>query len=288
MLAYIHIPKCGGTTLLDILRRNYGLAHLDVIARDRPSMLYTADEFRALVRWRPGLRSVAGHALRPASRLEDVIPGIRYHTLLRDPVKRVLSNFQHYRHLEGTIDLGEWLRSEDRGFRQNNLQTRYLAGCDDAAAAKQVLDEKIALVGLVEAYDEHLQWLRCLAHPQPLDIRYEIRNASAAWSQKTGKRPKAELDRYTDDIRELNRSDVELYEYARTVAIPRQQERLRPLFDSLSEAAPVPHAVGKLRVGLNRFYRNFIYKPQPGSWPGYLPRNKPKKLSAGEQSSRAA
>ena len=70
LIAFIHIPKCGGTTLNNVLRREYMLDHFDVLPADKsPAAVFTPEDMRCLLKLNPGLKSV--------------VPGISYYTLLR-------------------------------------------------------------------------------------------------------------------------------------------------------------------------------------------------------------
>jgi hypothetical protein len=263
MLAFVHIEKCGGTTLLHSLRRAFGVDHFDVMPRDKSSMLFGPDDMRALLALRSGARSIAGHTVRPRSNLESVVPDVRYYTLLRDPVARYVSDFRHFVDLLGFPDDFElWLGREDR----RDFQTRAIAGTDDVEEAKRVLKERLALVGVVEEYADFLGKLRALAEPHHLSADYEVRNRA---SQRKSRRKPLELERFRERILEQNRLDLELYEYARSVVIPGQSLRFR---GRLAEGAPeAPGASARVRERLrawtNRAYRNLIYKPYMGYAP---------------------
>lgn len=48
IFAYSHIPKAGGTTLIDILRSHYGWAHVDIISRSGTSPKnYMCSDFKS-------------------------------------------------------------------------------------------------------------------------------------------------------------------------------------------------------------------------------------------------
>ncbi|MFC1758224.1 hypothetical protein ACFL2H_05595, partial [Planctomycetota bacterium] len=79
MLAFIHIPKAAGTTLANILRRNFGRRHFDTrLFSDRP--VFTAADYRR-IRWLyPNLASIAGHGITGTSDLASAVPQVRYFT----------------------------------------------------------------------------------------------------------------------------------------------------------------------------------------------------------------
>lgn len=273
MLAFIHIEKCAGTTLVNLLRRNFGRDHFDVIPRDRGSMLFDAGDLRRLLRLRPRARSLAGHSLRPASRLEEAHPQVRYYTLLRDPAQRYISDFRHFVDILGyPADFPTWLAWQER----HNFQTRAIAGGPDLELAKQVISERLALVGLVERFDDFLDRLRALAAPWPLDTRYQPTNTA---SQRTSPTAGMDFSQYAEAIADANRLDQALCEFVRD----RLQE-LRPAGQP-SPPAYISSLAGAGRSLANRVYRNLVYKPSTGRWapgahalPLYLPYDRQPRL----------
>lgn len=271
MLAFVHIEKCGGTTLIDLLRRNFFLDHVDVIPRDHNSMLLSAYDLTRLLRLRPSTISIAGHSVRVHADLESCGQPLVYYTCLRNPVKRFVSDYLHFAELLGYRNgIDQFLHWGER----NNFQTRAIAGEADVAAAQQILAERFAVVGLLEQFDDFLQDLSAIVrshtgHEMQLD--YQIRNTRSDRSSQSEARTEAESR--TEAIAEANALDMQLYEFVERTLLPSRRAESSP--------ATIPMKPGVYHRGLAArvvptslqpraytLYRNMIYKPYMGYWPG--------------------
>src|SRR5918993_986357 len=91
-IAFVHIEKAAGTTFIHILRRHFFLRYLDVRPYSPDSnSVFTARDLELSLKVNPWLRAFGGHAVRPIGDLYDVFPAIRFITILRDPVRRYIS-----------------------------------------------------------------------------------------------------------------------------------------------------------------------------------------------------
>jgi hypothetical protein len=254
LLAFAHLPKTGGTTLVGILRRSFGLRHCDVEPLGGRPVVFRADDYLFTQRFHPRLDSIVGHQVSPASDLSRVRPDVFYCAVLRDPMTRVASQYQHLlRHgdpppFEEVVKRPWWYER----------QTRQLAGGVDVDAACEAIARGSVLIGLTEAFDEFLAMLRLRVDDARLDVRYRRRNVAP---------DNAVARRMLDDprtrglIEETNRSDLELYRRVRTDLYPAQRAAFPDLAAEVrrvEEAGPPPpHAA----EWFNRIHRNLIYKP---------------------------
>ncbi len=145
--------------------------------------------------------------------------------MLRDPVKRCVSHYAYGVH-RGAFGkpITEWIRDET----WHDYQTRKLAGVADAARAREILENRVAFVGLVERFDESLRMLASLlpeAAPPPAPVH---RNRSPVQDLRDELLADPAV---VDMIWSVHREDQRVYEYVRDVVWPRQQE-------AVSGAAP--------------------------------------------------
>lgn len=264
MLAFIHIEKCGGTTLVHLLRRMFFLEHCDVIPRNRCGMIFTPADLQHLLRLRPKLQSISGHSISANAGLQGVCD-ISFVTLLRNPLHRYVSDYQHLgkRFLLGrNPNFEEWLGIESR----RNFQTRAVAGQPDLAAAKAILTEKIKLVGLVEQYDAFLQDLKLLSREvsgRSLSASYRIKNNRSRIISIRSEREQL-LDKFAEQIQEANQLDLQLYDFVRTELIPKQRRSTcstlgygRTVIEARNRAWMVEPALSAAQW----LFRNLVYKP---------------------------
>ncbi|MCB0794037.1 MAG: sulfotransferase family 2 domain-containing protein [Flavobacteriales bacterium] len=229
---FVHVPKTAGSTLLDLLSRQYGPPN---VHRTRAMDLEASlEDFRGISQAeRDKVRLLMGHGVL---RLQDLFPpGTRMFTFLRDPFEQFISSF-HYirratwnRYHEQVKDMRSELQFlEHRVITGNdNPQTRHLAGLGtdplpdpDGELRVQVVDEAVSgrastqldamvFVGLTEHFDESLLLLSdVLGWKGPL--RYQVHN-------RTRSRPKVPADhQLRSAFEEVYAADLELYERARS------------------------------------------------------------------------
>jgi hypothetical protein len=205
-LAFVHIEKAAGTTFIHMLRRNFFLRYLDVRPYSLASSgVFTARDLELSLRINPRLCAFGGHAVRPLGDLCDVFPNIRFVTILRDPVRRYISQFLYGNavlNLKMTFE--QFLADE----HTHDFQTRKIAGHADLHLAKAILKERFLTVGLVEQYDQFLSILADRLEPERFICAYETRNA--------GSYPREEVElfgTYESAIREVNQVDAALYRH---------------------------------------------------------------------------
>ena len=109
LLTYIHIPKTGGTTAKRILRSSYGFRHCDdepwnkskYKTNEKPVDLFSKLNYyplppthlKKVLLCHPHLHSIAGHHIMPYVDWGVIRSDIKYFTIIRDPVKRCVSEF---------------------------------------------------------------------------------------------------------------------------------------------------------------------------------------------------
>jgi uncharacterized protein YdcH (DUF465 family) len=218
MLAFIHIPKTAGTTLHKILFHQY----------DRIFIHHDTDgntnEILASAILKKKTQLIMGHF---SATLHPFLPEVRYITCLRDPISRIRSHYNHalndpthYLHHainKGSMDLAAYVSSGLSGELSNGM-TRMLAGvCDfhhspvdesTLALAKKNIETLFDSVILSEFFDSGLM---LLAKSKNWKKPYYIR-------RKIGRYARSNVgndSHFEELIREHNRFDCELYQWAR-------------------------------------------------------------------------
>jgi hypothetical protein len=240
LLIFLHVAKTGGSTLRDIVRRQYP-----------PDRIYTADLHKAPSAYLQQLGQILSRdtaVIQGHSRFglhEFFARRCTYITLLREPVDRVISYYymvvrashdpDHGPVCSEGIGLGEYASSGR--FPTDNRQTRLVSGhglspgpCPGSMleVAKRNLREHFSVVGLTEAFDETLILLKRTFGWR--SVLYSRRNVGL-------NRPKkASVGEETlKAIKDANRLDIELYDYAGAL-FREQLSRQAPDFEIEVEA----------------------------------------------------
>ncbi len=257
MIGFVHIPKTGGSTVKFVLRNSFGIRHCDVRAAGRHPRFHPDD--LALARLvHPGLRSIAGHALIHPT---ELLRGVRFFTVLRDPVSRVASAYAHHvrgnrrkRLGEPELSLDEFVARDKPG----GYQTFQISGGSDVAAAKRIVEEHFFCVGLMEKFDESLAVLAALS-PHPLDTRYERKNAAPA-GDPVKKRVLGDPG-MRRIVEAANGSDLELYAWVAGSFYPELLRQAREAAGEAFGAAGESKDVGGMRILLCRGWNKAVFKP---------------------------
>ncbi len=171
-IVYVHLPKCGGSSVRDALMRHYpspkSVFLVPAVASVRAARLAGRDvlNFRrdvllfALERLREGF--IAGHFAFSRTAWDEFHPKWRFITVLRDPVRRWFSHYFYNRFTEGHHDpireeLVDFVKTE-RAANLGRLFVRFLSGeCEIGAAPmpsriEAAINnlEKFDLVGVLE------------------------------------------------------------------------------------------------------------------------------------------
>lgn len=223
ILAFAHIPKTAGTTLLHILRYNYFMRCIDVQPLSkRSSGIFSSGDMRKILLINPFIQCIVGHSVRPYSDLKEVYCNIKYITILRDPINRCISHYQQRVKKFGEISLKEFLSRE----WVPNLQTRFIAGSLDLYAAKKILSENFFVIGILEELDEFLILLSKKLKFDIKDMSYTVKRVTKDKNKKNALRRE-----YKDFIIESHQLDIELYDYTRKVILPKQKSMYGQSFE---------------------------------------------------------
>lgn len=181
--SFIHVPSTGGTTLWNILKKG---------CNNRVRRLRCGDiehnEQAAIDLWQhnPGQYQVIGGHVRVGF-LDHVAPGIRYFTILRDPVERIISAyFRKVRNelLPAATD-SKSLVSGINNFadRQRNQVADFLLGKNWRATVTELdmdklldrIDKRFEYIGFMDCFDDTIVPIGKLLNWEKLPL-YDRRN----------------------------------------------------------------------------------------------------------------
>lgn len=156
MLAFVHIEKTAGTSIIHFLRNAFFPHYADVRPLGRGGYRYfSAEDLRKYRRIVPGLKAIAGHSIVPHGDLGDA-KDIEFFTFLRDPVQRFLSQYRYWRrHLRIEISFEDFVGLP----HTHNKQVCKIAGEPSLQKAIDIIEEKFLFVGLVERMRDDLSAL---------------------------------------------------------------------------------------------------------------------------------
>lgn len=223
-IIFLHIPKAGGTTLRNVLYSQYARQKIFEIGEDVNGDI---KRFKALpAADMGGIKLLSGHM---SHGLHHFFPGsVKYLTMLRDPVKRVYSefrflssnqlhplypmvsklSFRQYLHINPTRQASNGqtrLLSGDCFNGQTGIPGTGSLGRGDFEKALKNLKAYYKTIGLLERFDETLLiWRGQLSWGLPF---YEKKNITARASEPLNKADIAL-------VKEINRYDLKLYEAA--------------------------------------------------------------------------
>jgi hypothetical protein len=225
---------------------------------DASKGLFTARDLRFTKRINPFVSTIGGHSVVPFNGLEHSQPDIRYITLLRDPVCRYVSQYQHWiekKKIELTPE--EFMAKEEFW----NLQTRKIAGSVDLELAKSILQDRFAAVGVVERFNEFLLLLQRSSGLEKFDIRYRVLNTAAS-----KKKTQCLLERHTDEVVLRNEVDAELYRFVQDYLLPEQIARYGDEFGTDLQVFAEHNAAGPkmMRRYLDYLMRKLYVEPVTG------------------------
>lgn len=253
MIVFLHIPKTAGTSFHFILENNFGVAYCHT--NHTKGKVFDRDDFNFTRKCFPRLNALAGHNL--IAPLALPFPNPFYMTFLREPMARVLSQYQE-RFLITRRYGGSGLSFEDALCEDEdleNLQVKLMAGSRNLDKAKQFL-QKCHFVGLTEKFDLSLRVLGSL-YPAELNLNYQKGRVQA---DNAIRREIEGNPRLMAMARERNRLDIELYEFAVREIFPKfcACAGLTPEEEVASLASQTHRR--KPYVLLSRFYNQSIYR----------------------------
>jgi len=254
-LIFLHLPRTGGTTLRDILDKQYP----DDVTFENKTLLDTDTNFNVDNKpEKDQFKLVKGHVYFGIH--EHINQKCTYFSMMRNPIERTISIYNYIKKRSGhkDHDLANKLTIEEfikRGHNLfiNNGQTRLMAGREASLnvpfneineihleQAKKNIQNHFILVGLTERYNESLLLLKnFLSWKTPT---YSIANAVKRDKKTT------QIDSQLKDlIIEYNQIDFQLYDYV-TVLFDEQIEKYPMIRDELEKFELKNRFAGKFQI----------------------------------------
>ncbi|MEM7745945.1 MAG: hypothetical protein AAF409_19780 [Pseudomonadota bacterium] len=257
LVVFIHIEKCGGTSLLASSRRRAGLRHCDIISSADLGNVATPRDFRRSLSLYRNCDFITGHCLHPAE-----IAGYReaaekggrepvFITSIRDPITRLLSDYAHARRRGETMGLQEFAAIP---FKQNYICNFWGDGDSDTALARLSGIDHVIRVQDFEAFVPFA------------NRRYELGLLDAVLSNQS------EVEHFPDDLKITDGFRIGKYLIDPDVhasilqANARDQDLLGRLPYWTADASSAADEGSEVDVTKTKpiyswLYRNFWYKP---------------------------
>lgn len=214
IIAFVHIPKAAGTTLIHILRKTFFLRHIDVrpLAKSSDGILKERD-MKIYLRINPLLKSISGHSIRITKKNTSATNvEYKYIILLRNPVDRYLS---HYQYGKDVLHRSDYSKFERYLVNKSycNLQLKYISNDENMDIAKNALLNDFSCVGVTESFNEFLSRLDKLIHPSKICMNYKAQNESHKRLNSSRLVRQKLMEKYHNQIIENNSKDIELYNF---------------------------------------------------------------------------
>lgn len=204
MIVFSHIPKTAGTSLKYILRKNYGVHHIDALKTQRSP--YTESDLQFAKKIFRDPQAITGHnVVDPLSNFAG--PNDQLITILREPVSRCAS---HYQDNVLRSDLNESFEEWISRAENQDLSVRIIAGSGDVEKAKRLLRDVYTFTGITEHFADSARLMKLLLDkPLELDYRRLI----------TARNNDIKQSLLGDDaslklLKKYNAKDAELYDFA--------------------------------------------------------------------------
>jgi hypothetical protein len=182
---HLHIPKCGGSAVVDLLWRNFvtGLGTTNSILN---SYQYDTKQVARIIDYHPDLKCLTGHKLSLNLPFDRKDFDLQAFTWIRDPVDLFVSHYFYHRNHTTLVpeakkmdlpEYTEWALKHGNQDMYINRQTKFLSGGSIKKIESMVSEEKVFLFPLERLQES----IYTLAHRFPhafVDLKIRRTNIS--------------------------------------------------------------------------------------------------------------
>lgn len=214
LVCFLHIEKCAGTTMNDILKNNYWNYYLDspyiYEGFDNYQKFHLKSKELYLISKKiPKFKAFGGHSIRVYENYSNLLnKDVFYFTLFRNPLNRYISNYLYIKqNLKKNISFEEYLNNK----YYNNFITKKICDEEDIDKALYIINKYNVFVGFTKHYDLSLLLMQKLlySYGENFCINYEKRNVNKQNNKENIKKLKGT---YNKEMLENNKIDILLYE----------------------------------------------------------------------------
>ncbi len=186
---HVHVPKAGGSTLRQLMKRNFGDGFYNSNSLLETKQ-YTLDDVSEIVRCHPWVNCFSDHKLSLDLPYNHEHSEVRALSYVRDPVERFISRYFFHRHFEEVnciaqrMSFREFANAElveQHVHPQTNSQIYFLNGgvdFNDMAVIREALATELAHLFPIERFDESCICLERLYPEFFSDLSYVRANVS--------------------------------------------------------------------------------------------------------------
>ena len=218
MLVHIHIPKNAGTTVNEILNKNFGKRYSHFHTKRCGQFLSDSEFIELINHHKPHADVLSGHDILPLDAEISKSLGVSYFTFIRHPVSRAISLYFHEKSRTEKDHISQYSFQEYVKERPkhdgaiSNWQTYNVAGVVDFEKARSALDQFV-MVGLVENFDKSAILLQEVMQKAGFP-NFIILSKPANVSQNKTLSIETLPENIFENLSELNQEDIKLFEYA--------------------------------------------------------------------------